>query len=135
MERTRTTATLTALAAALLMIGLFHGLDLWWDAAKAYNSMSFQILPFFLQAIIINLLFAISVIAMNWFVNVKMRPNKQAAWALVALGGLLTFYPVLFAGSMALPLLGALYPVTLLSKACAFIAVIGVIGVFRKPGR
>lgn len=132
--------TIAALAAMLLVLGLAYGLDRWYlDLQQSLSILQIYIEEFYLQALAIRALFALSLIGLNWFVNDKASNNRLLSWILLIFGLLLTIYPLLH---MIPPLrqIHMLYhneltPTKSLSTACAFIAVIGAFGIFAKSQR
>jgi hypothetical protein len=131
---------IVSLIGTLLVICLAYGLDNWKESANVLHAKTFEMTWFYFQLIIINVIFVISLIILNWFINLKTRPNVIISLAIFIVGALLTIYPLLFAiavqnprfAESPPPMLDQLYPMTLLSIACAFITVIGGIGLFRK---
>jgi hypothetical protein len=140
MIKTRSMGTIVSLIGTLLVICLAYGLDKWKESANLLHARTFEETWFYFQLIIINVIFVISLITLNWFINSKLRPNVIASLTIFIVGALLTIYPFLFLVAVqnqsfaeSLPRrLDQLFPITLLSLACAFITVIGGIGLFRK---
>jgi hypothetical protein len=140
MVKTRSIGAIVSLIAALLVICLAYGLDKWKESANLIHARTFEQTWFYFQLIIINVIFVISLITLNWFINSKLRPNVIASLTIFIVGALLTIYPFLFMIAVQNPRFAEslphgiyqLFPVTLLSIACAFITAIGGIGLFRK---
>jgi hypothetical protein len=129
-----------SIVGTLLVVFLSYGLDNWKYSANLVHAKTFESTWFYFQLIIINVIFVISLITLNWFINSKALPNVIISLAIFIVGALLTIYPFIFIIAVqnlkfvgSLPsMLNQLYPMTLLSIACAFITVIGGIGLFRK---
>jgi hypothetical protein len=141
MNRSRRFAAVGSVGAALIIIALSYGLDLWRDAAKELLSSNFEMIPYNLQIIAIHLILAVSLMALNWFINTKTPPNAFVSWIILTVGGLLTLYPFLFyvaiqnpliAESVRWSILDILQTASIVSIACSFIAVIGAVGLLRK---
>lgn len=141
MTSSRAFAVIGSIVAALIVIALSYGLDLWQHIAKELLSSNFEHIPYNLQIIIIHLVLAVSLIALYWFINIKTPPNGLVSWVVLTLGILLTLYPFLFEVAIQIPgiaetvrpsILDNLHTSTILSIACAFIVVIGAAGIIRK---
>lgn len=141
MKRSRTLTTIGSLVAALMVIALAYGLELWMRAARESLSMSFNVILFYLQTIAIHVILAISLLALHWLINSKAPPNAPVSWTILIAGALLTFFPIPFSAAVKNPLVAEWIQTSLLDKllwnsilsiACAFITVLGGVGLLRK---
>jgi hypothetical protein len=120
-----------SLFAVLLMLAIAYGLGFLREAARIslMRAFKFHLLVVSMAAIHAGLMTCF--IALNWLINSKIRPKAVVSW-IIFLSGCL---PLLF--SLVLQLVtkvpsfpNQLFLMTLLSIACAFIAVIGGMRLF-----
>lgn len=135
MKTNRVIESSVSLFSVLLVYALSFSLSLWREAARLYLVQHWGSVGFIIRMIIILIIMATSLMALNWFINQKMRPNVLVACILFITGCILLAAPFFDLRSMPTPFPAFLqhnYPGALLSYATIFISITGIIGLMRS---
>ena len=122
-----------SLFAVLLMLTIAYGLGFLREAARIslMRAFNFHMLIISMTAIHAVLMFCF--IALNWFINSKIRPKAVVSWIIFLSGCLPLLFSLVLQFATKIPSFpNQIFLMTLLSIACAFITIIGGIGLFAK---
>ena len=120
--------SIVSLVSMFLLIGVADGLDLWTDNLKRIAMSEFKVFSaWLLPATIMELLFAGLLLTWLWYLSNKDSNHLVVNIILVLIGLGLLFYNYLASVSgLPLPLLLEIFPKSLTSFACAFVAMVGL---------
>jgi hypothetical protein len=128
-------SSLISLVGMLLVIGVAINLDNWMDHLKQIAQSEFKVLSnWLLPATIVEFIFVGLLLVWLWYVSNKDSNHLAVNIIFIVVGLGLLFYNYLASVSgLPLPMLLSIYPNSLSSFACAFIAMVGLQGlVFKK---
>jgi hypothetical protein len=124
---------LASLLAVLLMFAISYGLDLCLDTAGTLILEALKVRLFIVIVTAIHAILMTCFIALNWLINSKIRPKTVVSWIIFLSGGLLLVLPLIMEFVTAITFIrDQWFRMTLLYITCAFITVIGGIGILRK---
>lgn len=125
----------TVIIAALLVLFLSGLLDYGIDSLRQLARESFQVTPYLGSVIAANLLTALMLLALSWFVLRLGQPLRIAGGALLLFGLPVVFYPLLFfQAELGVPpaVSWLLAPASMrVGLSSAFIAMLGLFLLFR----
>jgi len=120
------------------MLAIAYILDLWRAAALLrILNIGLKLGLFTVHTLVIHTVLMICFIALNWFINSKIRPNMVVSWIIFLGGCLLLLLPLILGFVTAITFFrDQWFRMTLLYITYAFIAVIGGIGIIiKKSGK
>ena len=126
---------LAPLVALMLLLILAYGADCVLEAANTRTAETFIRTPVLWLNTVILLVFAAVMLGLAWFTLVRQPIPKVVSWMYLVIGCLIVFLnPIHFTfGIFSVPIwFQKLSAISLLIRAGAFTAIIGIIGLIRK---
>ncbi len=125
------------------LLVLAYGLDRADEALRRYRTMTFKVLEIYWIGILIDLVFAGALVLLAWLVLVKSKRDMTIRWLYVIVG-LLAFFlstpyswnlinRIPFPLSISIILTSLGFNLFRVREAAAFIAVLGLADLLRKP--
>ena len=122
-----------SLFSVLVMLAIAYGLGFLREVARISLMKAFNFILLIISMAAIHAVLMFCFIALDWFINSKIRPKAIVSWIIFLSGCLPLLFSLVLQFAPKIPSFpNQLFRMTLLSIACAFITIIGGIGLFAK---